>query len=92
MATKPDVTIPSDEWVSAYVITGIIPSTEIKIVNKSSSYVLVQLVVAQPSDTDNSGPYIAPTPDFTSSMTITGEAQVWVKSASRVALVNISES
>ena len=92
MATLPDVMIPTNIWESAFTISGIAPSTSIKIVNKSSSYLLVQITSSQPDASNNSGVYLSPAPDYTSSMNVTGESQVWLKAVSFPALANISEA
>ena len=92
MSTLNDVTIPSSDWVSAYTISGIIPSTTIKIVNKSSSYILVQIAPTKPLAPNNSGILIYPPPEMTSSITVTGESEVWLKATNFSAVANIGEA
>lgn len=92
MSTLNDVTIPSSDWVSAYTISGITPTSTIKIVNKSSSYILVQIAPTKPLDSNNSGILIYPPPEMTSSITVTGESEVWLKATNFNAVANIGEA
>lgn len=91
--TLPDITVPSDTWVSVYTETGISVGASVSITNKSSQEVLIQEVLNQPANVDNNGKIISTINTGTYQATVTGTPTgVWLKSSgNNSALVNVQE-
>jgi hypothetical protein len=89
--TSPDVFIPI-VWTDAFVVSGITTTASLSILNKSRSYILMQITAGQPAAEDNSGILITDiSKKYASITTDANVSGVWLKSLGSSALVNISE-
>lgn len=88
-----DVSIPHEDWVSVYTLTGIRKGTSISILNKSSNDVILQETLMKPSPTDTNGRTLTTISEAYHTATISGSpVDVWARSYDKFsALVNIQE-
>jgi len=90
--TKNDSTVSATTWVDAFTLSGVASTASLSIFNKSSYPVLMQIIAAQPSDSDVNGVVIGQmNTSYASVTTDAASSGVWLKAVNFPATVNISE-
>lgn len=81
MATLPDITIPSDQYVSVNSLTGIAAGTAIEIQLKGVTWVYLQTSVAQPSNDSTDGSLLTNLSySYGTALITAGDDEVWARS------------
>jgi hypothetical protein len=94
MATIPDITVDSTEYVSVNTLTGIAVGTAMSILNKTTNWTRVQEIVAKPADTDTAGVLISSMSEsYARADVALGSSEIWVRVAEegRVATLSVQE-
>jgi hypothetical protein len=87
--TNPDITIPTEDFVSINTLSGIAVGTAMTITNKSSSYILLA-EGTKPAATSEDGVLVSPMSDTYAIADIpSGSLEIWAKSISFSSKVSV---